>query len=253
MRVMTSIISWSPQLQNICYFYWILIILLNYLQLLDVDSNRDRDQEEELVNRALDLRAEGGTTGAGTGTGSGIAGGDAIEVATCPSGFWWLHCVCVCVCACVCVCMLASMPHSPAPFNLSFLPWAHLTSTIFLSLFHCPSLHPFFNLSPPLFQHHNIQSTCAYCGMTELDVCSPLVVGQCRSEHEAHLELLREAAEAEIAAAAAAVKGRYSPVVSTHNDCTPTIIFLSGVSLRSIDSILFSTLEIHFSLFICFP
>ena len=52
-------------------------------QLLDVDSNRDRDQEEELVNRALDLRAEGGTTGAGTGTGSGSVGGDAIEVTTC--------------------------------------------------------------------------------------------------------------------------------------------------------------------------
>lgn len=48
--------------------------------------------------------------------------------------------------------------------------------------------------------------------MTELDVCSPLVVGQCREEHEAHLELLREAAEAE----AAAVKGRYSPVVRTY-------------------------------------
>lgn len=88
--------------------------------------------------------------------------------------------------------------------------------------------------------------------MTELDVCSPLVVGQCRSEHEAHLELLREAAEAEVAAAAAAVKGRYSPVVSTYYDWTPTIIFLLGVSLRIIDSILFLTLEIHFCIFICF-
>ena len=25
---------------------------------------------------------------------------------------------------------------------------------------------------------------CAYCGMDELDMCSPLVVGQCRSEHD---------------------------------------------------------------------
>ena len=33
----------------------------------DVDSNRDRDQEEELVNRALDLRAEGAAGGVGGG------------------------------------------------------------------------------------------------------------------------------------------------------------------------------------------
>ena len=31
--------------------------------LLDVDSNRDRDLEEDLVNRALDLRAEGSGSG----------------------------------------------------------------------------------------------------------------------------------------------------------------------------------------------
>lgn len=52
-------------------------------QPIDVDSNRDRDQEEELVNRVLDLRAEGGTMGAGSGTGSGMVGEDAIEVTTC--------------------------------------------------------------------------------------------------------------------------------------------------------------------------
>jgi hypothetical protein len=128
--------------------------------------------------------------------------------------------LCVSVCVYVCVCMLASMPHSPAPFNLLICvllthpPFSvSLSSTIPLSLHLSP--YPFFKL-PPKPQHHNIQSTCAYCGMTELDVCSPLVVGQCRSEHEAHLELLREAAEAEVAAAAAAVKGRYSPVVRTY-------------------------------------
>ena len=59
--------------------------------------------------------------------------------------------------------------------------------------------------------------------MTELDVCSPLVVGQCREEHEAHLELLREAAEAE----AAAVKGRYSPVVRTYVRVFIRIFFLN--------------------------
>ena len=31
--------------------------------LLDVDNNRDRDLEEDLVNRALDLRAEGSGSG----------------------------------------------------------------------------------------------------------------------------------------------------------------------------------------------
>ena len=53
--------SWSPQeinhprdLSSINVF-------------LDVDSNRDRDQEEELVNRALDLRAEGAAAGVGGG------------------------------------------------------------------------------------------------------------------------------------------------------------------------------------------
>ena len=93
-----------------------------------------------------------------------------------------------------------------------------LLSSLFLktlSTFHSPSSSLTFSLSNPsstLLQYYHIQSTCAYCGMTELDVCSPLVVGQCREEHEAHLELLREAAEAE----AAAVKGRYSPVVRTY-------------------------------------
>jgi PHD-finger len=92
--------------------------------LKDVDSNRDRDQEEELVNKALDMRAEEASQGTGAG--------DTVE------------------------------------------------------------------------------STCAYCGMSELDVCSPLVVGQCRREHDAHLELLKQAAED-----AAATKGRYTPVVSS--------------------------------------
>ena len=31
--------------------------------LQDVDSNRDRDLEEDLVNRALDLKAEGSVSG----------------------------------------------------------------------------------------------------------------------------------------------------------------------------------------------
>ena len=86
---------------------------------LDVDSNRDRDQEEELVNRALDLRAEGGNTGSGTGTGTGTLtgtiGGDAIEVRLCPSIFdlffmsfiyfsYTYMCVYVCMYVCICVC-----------------------------------------------------------------------------------------------------------------------------------------------------
>ena len=32
---------------------------------------------------------------------------------------------------------------------------------------------------------------CSYCSLGELDVCSPFVVGQCRTEHEAHLSLCR--------------------------------------------------------------
>ena len=31
--------------------------------------------------------------------------------------------------------------------------------------------------------------------MTELDVCSPFVVGQCRSEHEAHIAIYKANAE----------------------------------------------------------
>ena len=54
--------------------------------------------------------------------------------------------------------------------------------------------------------------------MSELDVCSPLVVGQCRREHDAHLELLKQAAED-----AAATKGRYTPVVNNK-----TIIMCNG-------------------------
>ena len=79
---------------------------------LDVDSNRDRDQEEELVNRALDLRAEGGSigsgTGTGTGTGTGIVGGDTIEVSACSwfifnmiYVFWFALRVCVCLYVCM--------------------------------------------------------------------------------------------------------------------------------------------------------
>lgn len=39
------------------------------------------------------------------------------------------------------------------------------------------------------------QSLCAYCGMDEIDLCSPFVVGQCRSEHEAHIALCKSNAE----------------------------------------------------------
>jgi hypothetical protein len=35
------------------------------------------------------------------------------------------------------------------------------------------------------------EEKCAYCGQSELDVCSPLVVGQYRAEHESHLFLCR--------------------------------------------------------------
>lgn len=115
---------------------------------------------------------------------------------------------CMYVCMCKCVSIHVNKYAFLTPFVLPFLNITHPPSIPFLPPSHSPSL-------PSTPQHHNKQSTCAYCGMTELGVCSPLVVGQCRSEHEAHLELLREAAEAEIAAAAAAVKGRYSPVVRT--------------------------------------
>jgi hypothetical protein len=30
---------------------------------------------------------------------------------------------------------------------------------------------------------------CAYCGLKELDICSPLVCGQSRGEHDAHLRM----------------------------------------------------------------
>jgi hypothetical protein len=33
--------------------------------------------------------------------------------------------------------------------------------------------------------------SCAYCGMSEFDLCSPLVIGQCRDEHEAYLNFFR--------------------------------------------------------------
>jgi hypothetical protein len=68
-------------------------------------------------------------------------------------------------------------------------------------------------------------------------------VGQCRSEHEAHLELLREAAEAEVAAAAAAVKGRYSPVVRTHLLCVHAfmiILLLEAIYLAQCNLWLFT-------------
>ena len=35
------------------------------------------------------------------------------------------------------------------------------------------------------------EEKCAYCGQSELDMCSPLVVGQYRAEHESHLFLCR--------------------------------------------------------------
>ena len=41
------------------------------------------------------------------------------------------------------------------------------------------------------FPENYSDEKCAYCGLGELDVCSPFVVGQCRTEHEAHLALCR--------------------------------------------------------------
>ena len=40
------------------------------------------------------------------------------------------------------------------------------------------------------FTDHS-EDKCSYCGLGELSVCSPLVVGQCRTEHEAHLSLCK--------------------------------------------------------------
>ena len=34
-----------------------------------------------------------------------------------------------------------------------------------------------------------VQEKCVYCGLGELEMCSPLVVGQSRAEHEAVLKL----------------------------------------------------------------
>ena len=97
----------------------------------------------------------------------------------------------------------------------------YMTSHIHPPLSYYPilslTLHSHESLSLHCLFHH-YQSTCAYCGMSELDVCSPLVVGQCRREHDAHLELLKQAAED-----AAATKGRYTPVV-----INKTIIMCNG-------------------------
>ena len=42
-----------------------------------------------------------------------------------------------------------------------------------------------------MFLTDHSEDKCTYCGLGELDICSPLVVGQCRSEHEAHLSLCK--------------------------------------------------------------
>lgn len=42
-----------------------------------------------------------------------------------------------------------------------------------------------------LYVHDSTEEKCAYCGQGELDLCSPFVVGQCRTEHEAQLSLCK--------------------------------------------------------------
>ena len=45
--------------------------------------------------------------------------------------------------------------------------------------------------SQGLYVRDSTEEKCAYCRQSELDVCSPLVVGQCRTEHEAHIALCK--------------------------------------------------------------
>lgn len=55
----------------------------------DVDSNRDRDQEEELVNRALDMRAEEVTQGPGAGDTVEVLGSTCLSISCMLCSLHW--------------------------------------------------------------------------------------------------------------------------------------------------------------------
>jgi hypothetical protein len=60
------------------------------------------------------------------------------------------------------------------------------------------------------------QDKCVYCGLGELELCSPFVVGQSRAEHEAVLQLAQQKPTAD---------GFYPGATGT------TVVFLNQVSL----------------------
>lgn len=65
--------------------------------------------------------------------------------------------------------------------------------------------------------NHLLQEKCVYCGLGELELCSPFVVGQSRAEHEAVLQLAQQKATAD----------NFFPGVTG-----TTVVFLNEVRLR---------------------